>query len=62
MISCANSFLISNHDSASISRLMTSYMSKYLRWSYGTISSIDRPGLGSAAAAAAGKSPNDCGM
>src|SRR5437660_1689271 len=54
MTSCANSRLISNHEPASISRSMTSYMSKYFRWSYGTISSMDRPGFGSAAAAAGG--------
>jgi len=37
--------LISNTEPASMTRSITSYMSKYLRWSYGTISSMDRPGF-----------------
>src|SRR4030095_15154499 len=45
MISCANSRLISNHEPASISRSMTSYISKYFGWWYGTISSPRRPDL-----------------
>src|SRR6266511_3850834 len=56
MISCAKRRLISNHEPASMSRSMTSYMSKYFRWSYGTISSMDRPALGGAASRKASRS------
>src|SRR5258705_11783232 len=49
MISWAKRRLISNHEPASMTRSITSYMSKYLRWSYGTISSMDRPAFAAAA-------------
>src|SRR5215510_13046923 len=62
MTSPAKSFLISNHEPASITRSMTSYMSNHLRWSYGTISSIERPGFGSAATVRAGSSAYEPGM
>src|SRR5262245_45278045 len=62
MISGANNRLMSNQEPASITRSITSYMSNHFRWSYGTISSIDRPGAGSTAAAAGGSSRNDRGM
>jgi hypothetical protein len=55
MISAANSRLISKKEPASTTRSITSYMSNHLRWSYGTISSIDRPGLGPAPSTAAGR-------
>src|SRR5262249_60489470 len=62
MTSPAKSFLISNHEPASITRSMTSYMSNHLRWSYGTISSMERPGFGSVATVRGGSSANDAGM
>jgi hypothetical protein len=37
-------------------------MSNHLRWSYGTISSMERPAFGSAPAARGGSSANDAGM
>src|SRR5204863_10012247 len=52
MISRAKRRLISSHDPALTTRPMTSYMSKYFRWSYGTIASIARPGLASTASRA----------
>src|SRR3989442_9228552 len=62
MTSAANSFFTSNHEPASITRSTTSYMSNHLRWSYGTISSIERPAFGSAAAARGGSSRNGPGL
>src|SRR5262245_20189585 len=62
MISRANSAFTSNHEPSSMTRSMTSYMSKYLRWSYGTISSISRPAFGSTASRDAGVSRNEPGM
>src|SRR5918996_79541 len=59
MTSGAKSFLTSNHEPASMTWSMTSYMSKYLRWSYGTISSIGRPGFGSAISRAGAASRKD---
>jgi hypothetical protein len=54
--------LISNHEPASMTRSITSYMSKYLRWSYGTISSMERPGFAAAGSRGGGSSRYDCGM
>ena len=62
MTSGAKRRLSSNQVPASMRRSMTSYMSNHFRWSYGTIASIERPGLGSAAARTAGGSRHDWGM
>jgi len=61
MTSWAKRRLISNQEPASMMRSMTSYMSKYFRWSYGTMSSMGRPALGGAAALAGGSSRYDRG-
>jgi hypothetical protein len=62
MTSAANKRLISSQDPASMRRSMTSYISNHFRWSYGTISSMDRPGLGSWGWARAGVWRHDEGM
>ena len=45
-----------------MTRSITSYMSNHFRWSYGTISSIERPGLGGTLSAEAGRSRYEPGM